>query len=106
MDEKGDAAMAMEDEEPENEPGEQPEERRPEVEPDIKSVADAPMKPAASWKMSERIAEHKEERLLADSPKGRISIKEKLAEMKVKASGQRTPDKPDISKGKEKQEML
>ena len=56
--------------------------------------------------MSERIAEHKAEKMLADGQKGRISIKEKLAEMKGKASGQRASDKPEVSKGKEKQEVL
>ena len=33
-----------------------------------------------------------------DSPRGRISVKEKLAEMREKAYGQKAPEKPDISK--------
>ncbi len=41
-----------------------------------------------------------------DSPGGRISIKEKLAEMREKAYGQKVPEKPDISKGKGKEESL
>ena len=68
-------------------------------------VADAPAKPVASWTMSERIEEHRGETRLADGQNGRISIKEKLAEMKEKASGQRLPDKPEL-KGKGKEESL
>ena len=55
--------------------------------------------------MSERIAEHRSEKRLADGQNGRISIKEKLAEMKEKVSGQRLPDKPEL-KGKGKEESL
>ncbi len=97
MDEKGDSGMVMDDNEPEN--GGQSEI------PDTDMVADAPAKPVASWTMSERIAEHKRDKSLADSQNGRISIKEKLAEMKEKASGQKTPDKPEL-KGKGKEESL
>ena len=97
MDEKGDSAMVMDDDEPEN--GEQSEL------PETDMVADAPAKPVASWTMSERIAEHKSEKRLADGQNGRISIREKLAEMKEKASGQRLPDKPEL-KGKGKEESL
>ena len=97
MDEKGDSAMVMDDNEPEN--GEQSEM------PDTDMVADAPAKPVASWTMSERIAEHRGEKKLADGQKGRISIKEKLAEMKEKASGQKISDKPEL-KGKGKEESL
>ena len=106
MDEKGDTAVVMEDDVPENEPGEQLEERKPGMETDTREVADEPLKTVSGWKMSERIAEHKAEKMLADGQKGRISIKEKLAEMKGKASGQRASDKPEVSKGKEKQEVL
>ena len=106
MDEKGDTAVVMEDDVTENEPGEQLEERKPGMETDTREVADEPLKTVSGRKMSERIAEHKAEKMLADGQKGRISIKEKLAEMKEKASGQRTSDKPEVSKGKEKQEVL
>ena len=72
MDEKGDCAVAMEDDEPEGaEPG----------------------------------TESKEERV-ADSVKPRISVKEKLAEMRQKAYGQKTADKPEIAKCKGKEESL
>jgi len=67
MDEKGDSAVAMEDDEPET--------------------------------------EKKEERV-ADSVKPRISVKEKLAEMRQKAYGQKTADKPEIAKCKGKEESL
>lgn len=97
MDEKGDSGMVMDDNEPEN--GGQSEI------PDTDMVADAPARPVASWTMSERIAEHKRDKSLADSQNGRISIREKLAEMKEKASGQKTPDKPEL-KGKGKEESL
>ncbi len=97
MDEKGDSVVAMDDDEPEN--GEQSEI------PDTDMVVDAPAKPVAMWTMSERIAEHEKSRMLADGSKGRISIKEKLAEMKEKASGQKLPEKPEL-KGKGKEESL
>lgn len=96
MDEKGDSAVAIDDDEPEN--GEQSE--IPDTDRE-NMVADAPVKPVASWTMSERIAEHRGEKLLADGSKGRISIKEKLAEMKEKASGQKLPEKTGILKSKE-----
>ena len=97
MDEKGDSAMVMDDDEQENT-------EQSEL-PDTDMVADAPAKPVASWTMSERIAEHKSEKRLADGQNGRISIREKLAEMKEKASGHRLPDKPEL-KGKGKEESL
>ncbi len=88
MDEKGDAAVAMEDDEPENS--------------EISDmVADAPTKPVAMWTMSERIAEQRGEKRLADGQKVRISIREKLAEMKEKTSGQKLLDKTRILKNKE-----
>ena len=61
---------------------------------DIQEVADEPLKPVASFLMSERIAEHDKERMLADGSKGRVSVKEKLAEMKQKISDQKMPEKP------------
>ena len=61
---------------------------------DIQAVADEPLKPVASFLMSERIAEHGKERMLADSSRGRVSVKEKLAEMKQKISDQKMPEKP------------
>ena len=72
MDEKGDSAVAMEDDEPE---GAEPE------------------------------TEKKEERV-ADNVKPRISVKEKLAEMRQKAYGQKSADKPEIAKCKGKEESL
>ena len=44
--------------------------------------------------MSERIAEHDKERMLADGSKGRVSVKETLAEMKQKISDQKMTEKP------------
>ena len=61
---------------------------------DIQEVADEPLKPVASFLMSERIAEHNKERMLADGSRGRVSVKEKLAEMKQKISDQKMPEKP------------
>ena len=58
------------------------------------AVAEEPLKPVASFLMSERIAEHDKERMLADGSKGRVSVKEKLAEMKQKISDQKMPEKP------------
>lgn len=56
--------------------------------------------------MSERIAEHDKERMLADGSKGRVSVKEKLAEMKQKISDQKMPEKPEVTKSKGKEESL
>ena len=101
MDEKGDSAMMMGDDEPENADVDDLSEKG---KPDM--VADESAKPVASWTMSERIAEHNGEKKLADGQKGRISIKEKLAEMKEKVSGQKTPEKLELGKGKRKEESL
>ena len=101
MEEKGDAAMVMVDVEAEN--GEQEnvsEVGKPEM------VADEPIKPVASWTMSEHIVEHRGEKMLADNQKGRVSIKEKLAEMKEKALGKNVLAKTENLKGKEKEESL
>ncbi len=106
MDEKGDGAMVMGDDEPENgEPSDVPENGKTEL------VADEPMKPVASFTMSERIVDHERNRMLADGSKGRISVKEKLAEMsarinKDKAGVQRTLEKPDTAKMKGKEECI
>ena len=97
MDEKGDNALDMGDDEPEDETGEQStqaQESEPDRAEDIQAVADEPLKPVASFLMSERIAEHDTERMLADGSRGRVSVKEKLAEMKQKISDQKMPEKP------------
>ncbi len=56
--------------------------------------------------MSERIAEHDKERMLADGSGGRVSVKEKLAEMKQKIFDQKMPEKPETVKSKGKEESL
>ena len=97
MDEKGDNALDMGDDEPEEETGEQStqaQEGEPDRAEDIQAVADEPLKPVASFLMSERIAEHDKERMLADGSRGRVSVKEKLAEMKQKISDQKMLEKP------------
>ena len=99
MDEKGDNALDMGDDEPEEETGEQStqaQEGEPDRAEDIQAVAEEPLKPVASFLMSERIAEHDKERMLADGSRGRVSVKEKLAEMKQKISDQKIPEKPKI----------
>ena len=109
MDEKGDNALDMGDDEPEDENGEhstQAQEGEPDRAEDIQAVADEPLKPVASFLMSERIAEHDKERMLADGSKGRVSVKEKLAEMKQKISDQKMPEKPEVTKSKGKEESL
>ncbi len=104
MDEKGDAVMVMGDDEAENdEPGNVPEVGKPEL------VADKPMKPVASFKISEHIGEN--EKMLANGSKSRISVKEKLAEMsarisKDKVGVQKTLEKSDMAKMKVKEESL
>ena len=109
MDEKGDNALDMGDDEPEDENGEhstQAQEGEPDRAEDIQAVADEPLKPVASFLMLERIAEHDKERMLADGSKGRVSVKEKLAEMKQKISDQKMPEKPEVTKSKGKEESL
>lgn len=104
MDEKGGDGIDMDDE-PEND-GKQEELDTEEMGRDAEAVADAPFRPQMNRGVSEKIAEHGKERMLADSPRGRISVKEKLAEMREKAYGQKAPEKPDISKGKGQEEIL
>lgn len=109
MDEKGDNALDMGDDEPEDENGEQSaqtQESEPNRAEDIQAVAEEPLKPVASFLMSERIAEHDKERMLADGSRGRVSVKEKLAEMKQKISDQKMPEKPETVKSKGKEESL
>ena len=109
MDEKGDNALDMGDDEPEDETGEhstQAQEGEPDRAEDIQAVADEPLKPVASFLMSERIAEHDKEWMLADGSKGRVSVKEKLAEMKQKISNQKMPEKLEVTKSKGKEESL
>ena len=109
MDEKGDNALDMGDDEPEDETGErsaQAQEGEPDRAEDIQAVADKPLKPVASFLMSERIAEHDKERMLADGSRGRVSVKEKLVEMKQKISDQKMPEKPEVTKSKGKEESL
>lgn len=72
----------------------------------VEVVEGAPFRPQIDRAVSKKMAEHGKERMLADSPIGRISVKEKLAEMRQKAYGQKAPEKPDISKGKEKEKCL
>ena len=106
MDEKGDNALDMGDDEPEDENGEQSaqtQESEPNRAEDIQAVAEEPLKPVASFLMSERIAEHDKERMLADGSRGRVSVKEKLAEMKQKIFDQKMPEKLNT---KSKEECL
>ncbi len=104
MDEKGGDGIDMDDE-PEND-GEQEELDTEEMGRDAEAVADAPFRPQVNRAVSEKVAEHGKERMLADNPRGRISVKEKLAEMRERAYEQKPPEKPDISKGKGKEESL
>ena len=104
MDEKGGDGINMDDE-PEND-GEQEELDIEEMERGAEAVADAPFKLQINRAVSEKVAEHGKERMLADSLGGRISIKEKLAQMREKTYGQKAPEKPDILKGKGKEESL
>ena len=99
MDEKGDSAMVMDDDESENT-------EQSEL-PDTDMVADAPAKPVASWTMSERIAEHEKSKMLADGSRGRVSVKEKLAEMSARLGKDKAGvQKPDMAKSKGKEESL
>ena len=106
MDEKGDNALDMGDDEPDDENGEQSaqaQEGEPGRAEDIQAVAEEPLKTVASFLMSERIAEHDKERMLADGSRGRVSVKEKLAEMKQKIFDQKMPEKLNT---KSKEECL
>ncbi|MDE7250331.1 MAG: helicase, partial [Lachnospiraceae bacterium] len=105
MDEKGSDGIDMDDE-PETDSGEQQEIDIEEMQDGVEAVADEPFKPTFNRAVSEKVAEHGKERMLADSPRGRISIKEKLAEMRDKAYGQKAPGKPEMQKGRGKEETL
>ena len=83
MDEKGDNALDMGDYEPEEETGEQSAQAQ-EGEPDR--------------------AESTQE--VADVPRGRISVKEELAQMREKAYGKKSLETPDISKEKRQKEII
>ena len=104
MDEKGGDGIDMDDE-PGND-GEQEEMDTEEMGHDAEAVADAPFKPQINRAVSEKVAEHGKGQMLSDSPRGRISVKEKLAEMRQKAYGQKMPEKPEIQKSKGKEETL
>ena len=104
MDEKGGDGIDMDDE-PEND-GEQEELDTEEMGHDAEAVADVPFRPQFNRAVSEKVAEHGKVQMLADSPRGRISIKEKLAEMREKAYGQKASEKPDLQKGRGKEESL
>ncbi len=104
MDEKGGDGIGLDDA-PEND-GEQEELDTEEMGHDAEAVADAPFRPQFNRAVSEKVAEHGKVQMLADSPRGRISIKEKLAEMREKAYGQKAPEKPDLQKGRGKEESL
>ena len=112
MDEKGNEGIGLDDEEPEaGEQDEQAKGSEPDRAEDTQAVADEPLKPVSSFLMSESIAEHGKEQMLADSSRGRVSVKEKLAEMSAKigrnkANVQKSVEKPDITKGKGKEESL
>ena len=105
MDEKGSDGIDMDDE-PETDSGDQQEIDIEEMQDGVEAVADEPFKPTFNRVVSDKVAEHGKERMLADSPRGRISIKEKLAEMRGKAYGQKAPDKPEVQKGRGKEETL
>lgn len=83
MDEKGDNALDMGDDEPEEETGEQ-------------------STPAQEGELDR--AESTQE--VADVPRGRISVKEKLAQMREKAYGKKSLETPDISKEKRQKEII
>ena len=114
MDEKGDNALDMGDDKSENKAGErggQAQENEPDRAEDEQAVADEPIKPVAGFLMSERIAEHDKDRMLADGSRGRVSVKEKLAEMRAglgkdKVDVQKTLEKSNIAKIKIKEESL
>ena len=68
MDEKGGDGIDMDDE-PEHD-GEQEELDTEEMGHDAEAVADAPSRPQVNRTVSEKVAEHGKERMLADSPRG------------------------------------
>ena len=98
MDEKADTMVMMEEEEPEQEETvtEQKEEKE----------AAEPIRAVASWKMSERLAEHEKNCMSTERGREKISIKEKLSEMREKINAQKGFDKPETAKGKGREEYL
>ena len=136
MDEKGESSIEMEEEEPEETKEDSEVEIQPKTEeqsqeevktektfqtgeqaqvPDEKLVdgivANEPFKPVTNLPMKDGIAGHGEEKKSADGVKGRVSVKEKLAEMSAKIGrdkvyGHKTQEKFESIKSKEKEESL
>ncbi|MCM1126638.1 MAG: DUF3849 domain-containing protein [Lachnospiraceae bacterium] len=105
MDEKGSDGIDMDDE-PETDSGEQQEIDMEEMQDNVGAVADEPFKPTFNRAAPEKAAGHGKERMLADSPRGRISVKEKLAEMHEKAYGRKTANKLELQKDKWEEKSL
>ena len=83
MDEKGDNALDMGDDEPEEETGEQ-----------------------STQAQEGELDRAESTQEVADVPRGRISVKEKLAQMREKAYGKKSLETPDISKEKRQKEII
>jgi hypothetical protein len=73
------------------------------VDIDSRVVSDSPAKPT---KLSERITTLQGERQLADAPRERVSVNERLAQMQEKAISKKSIEKPDKEIGKGKEDTL
>lgn len=106
MDEKGDEAVSMEDE-----PESGSQEKKEDTEISSSLTDDDSVKPVIAGSVSERIAGIQRERERADRPGGRISVREKLAEMNARigrerAGGLKQQDNSEIGRSKGKEAIL
>jgi uncharacterized membrane-anchored protein YhcB (DUF1043 family) len=91
MDEKGDDTLSMDEDEPEASKGE-------------KEVADRLAKNIPMAEKAANVGLDKGVKQYADAPAGRVSLKERLAEMKVKAAGNNV--KKSVEKEKDREDIL
>ena len=105
MDEKGDDAVNMVDE-PEAGSGEHQETDIEEMQDDdARAVVDDSFKPTFNQTVAEKATEYGK-RMLADSSSERISVKEKLVEMRDREYGQKMLEKPEMQKNRGKEVIL
>lgn len=104
MDEKGGDGIDMDDE-PEND-GEQEEMDTEEIEREAEAVADVPFKPQINRAVSEKVAGAWERADAIRQSERAYFHKRKTCRDAAKAYGQKMPEKPEISKGKGKEESL
>lgn len=110
MDEKGDRAVTMDDEEPESREQAKMEEKEltaeeNSAEPGQIHSSESPQKPDKGRAQPAKL-DRGEGGQMADRSGSRVSVKEKLAEMRKKMQGVKMPDNSSPARNKEKAESL